>query len=142
MDLSNLVLGIFEVFKKTYSIIFTKPYATVKVKYLPQKDGSGTVTNELIEFSIINESFGDIEVQRIWFLTSYNRPVYSEFIDSQMPIKVPENDRATYLVPIEELKAALNRNVSDTIIQAVVCDKAGHKHAGLVDRAVQEQLAK
>ena len=141
MDIDNLVLGISEVFTKTYSIIFTRPYATVKVKFRPQVDGDDKATKESIEFTIINESFGEIDVQRIWFLTTFNRPVFSEFIDSQMPIKVLENDRATYFVPVEELKASLNRSVGETIVKAVVLDKNEYKHVGRVDKEVQEHLA-
>lgn len=142
MDIDNLVLGISEVFTKTYSIIFTKPYATVKVRFRPPRDGPDKATNESIEFTIINESFGEIDVQRIWFLTSFNRPVFSEFIDSQMPVKVLENDRATYFVPVEELKAALNRSVGETIIKAVVLDKNEYKHVGRVGKEAQEQIAR
>ena len=58
-----------------------------------------------------------------------------------MPIKVLENDRATYLVPIEELEAALNRSVGETIVKAVVLDKKEYKHVGRVDKVAQEELA-
>ena len=142
MDIDNLAFGISEVLTKTYSIIFIKPYATVKVKFRPQGDGPDKATEESIEFTIINEGFGEIDVQRIWFLTSFNRPVFSKFIDSKMPIKVLEDNRATYFVPIEELKASLNRSVGETIIKAVVLDKNEYKHVGRVDKVAQEHLAR
>ena len=142
MDLNNLVLDISEVFRKTYSIIRTKPYATVKVRFAQQGEGAGKVIEELIALTIINEGFGVIDVQKVWFLTSYNRPIYSESIDSKMPIKVLENDRATYFIPIEELKMLLNRSAGETITRAVVLDKAEHKYEGRVDKVAQEEFTK
>jgi len=142
MDITNLVLDIFDVFVKTYSIICRKPYATAEVMYAPQRDRAGEVTKELIAFTIINESSPDIEVQRVWFLTSFNRPVSSKLIDSKMPIKVLGKRRATYFIPIEELKAALNKSVGETIIKAVVLDKTEHKHVSRVDKVAQEEFAK
>ena len=57
-----------------------------------------------------------------------------------MPIKVLEDGRATYFVPIDELKAAMNKSVGETIIKAVVFDKNGRKHVGRVDKAVQGEF--
>ena len=142
MDLTSFVLGILEVFLKTYSIILKRPYVTVKVQYAPQRDRSGTVTKELFALTIFNESTPEIDVQRVWFLTSFNRPVFSELVDSKMPLKVLRRGRATYFMPMTELKAALNRNVGETISQAVVFDQNGHKHLGRVDRVAQEEFAK
>ena len=142
MDLTNLVLTIFDAFIKTYSIICRKPYVTVKVRYAPQRDRSGKVTQEMIAFTVINEGGLEIDIQRIWFLTSFNRPIFSEFLDSKMPLKVLGRDRATYFMPMEELKAALNRSGGETIVQAVVFDKTEHKHAGRVDKVAQEEFAK
>ena len=141
-NLTNLVLDIFEVAVKTYSIICKKPYVTVKVQFTPQRDRAGKVTKELIAFTIINESGPEIDVQRIGFLTSFNRLLLPEFLDSKLPIKVLGKDRATYFLPIEELKAALNKSVGETIVEAVVFDKTEHKHVGRVDKVAQEEFAK
>ena len=142
MDTTNLVLAIYEALVKTYSIICRKPYVAVEVVYAPQRGKSGEVTKELIAFTIINRSGPEIDVQRIWFLTSFNRPIFSKSIDAKMPIKVPGKRRATYFVPIEELKAALNKSVGETITEAVVFDKTEHKHVGRVDKVAQEEFAK
>ncbi len=142
MNPINLVLAIFEALTRIYSIIGKKPYLTVEVKYAPQRGTSGKVTKELIAFTIINESGPEVEVQKTWFLTSFNRPVLSKFIDSKIPIKVPEKNRATYFVPIEEFKTALNRSVGETITKAVVLDQTERKHIGRVDKVTQEELAR
>ena len=141
MDLNNLVLDVFKIVTKAYSIIFLKPYATVKAQFTPQRDSSGKATKEFISFTISNASFGDIDVQRIWFLTSFNRQIFSQSIDSKLPAKVMENDRVNFSVPVEELKAALNRRVGETIFKAVVFDKNERKFDGRVGKAIQEALA-
>ncbi len=133
LDLSDALV-------KTLSIIRQKPYATVKVQLTPQRDRSGKVNKELITFTIINDSFGEIDVQKVWFLTSFNRQISSKTIDSKMPIRVLEDGRATYFVPIDELKAALNKSVGETINKAVVFDKNGRQHVGRVDKAVQGEF--
>ena len=135
MDLNNYMVRVLELFKKAFSIILSKPYATVKVSCSPQKD------NADIEFSIINESFKDIEVNSICFLTNYNRQVPSAYLDSRMPITVPEDGRVTYSIPIEELRASLNKSVGDRITRALVFDQTQHKHIGFVDKAAQEAIA-
>ena len=84
----------------------------------------------------------EIDIQRIWFLTSFNRPIFSELLDSKTPLKVLGKDRATYFLPMEELKAALNRSVGETIVQAVAFDRTEHKYFGRVDRVAQEEFAK
>jgi len=142
MDPNSLVLTTFDTAIKAYSIICRKPYVTVEVKYAPQRGKSGEVTKEEIAFTIINESGPEIDVQRIWFLTSFNRPISSKHVDSKMPIKVRRKDRATYFVPIEEFKAALNKSVGETIIKAAVLDNTEHIHVGRVDKVAQEELAK
>jgi len=142
MDYTNLVLDIFEAFIKIYSIIRNKPYVTAEVVYVPQRGKSGEVAKEEIAFTIINESGPEIEVQRLWFLTSFNRPIFSKHVDSKMPIKVRRKDRATYFVPIEEFKAALNKSVGETIIKAAVLDNTEHIHVGRVDKVAQEELTK
>ena len=90
MDLTKIVLDILEIFKKTYYLISLKPYATVKVQFIPQRDTPGKITEELIALVIINECFGEIDVQRIWFLTSFKRQIISESINSEIPVKVLE----------------------------------------------------
>lgn len=142
MDLTNLILDIFEIVIKTYSIILRKPYVTVKVQYAPQRDRAGEVTKELFAFTIINESGPEIEVQRVWFLTSFNRPISSESIDSKIPIRVWKRNRTTYFLPIEELKVALNKSAGETIIEAVALDNAERKHVGRVNKLAQVEFAK
>lgn len=128
--------------QKTYAIIFQKPYATVKVQFLPPQERHGKVNKEKVAFNIINASCGDIDVQGVWLLSSYNRQIFSKTLDAQIPFRVVEDGRVTFVVPVAELKAALNRSVDDTITEALVYDKNGHKHAGRVDPAVQEELAR
>jgi len=143
VNLNNFALDISDAIAQVYSIILRKPFLTVKkVKYTPQRDRSGEVTRELISFTVVNESCHDIDVQRIWFLTSFNRQIFSDSIDAKMPVKMPENDRATYFVPVEELKAALNKIVGETITKVVAFDKAGHPNTGRVDQVAQEVFAK
>ena len=86
MNPINLVPDIFEVIIKTYSIICKKPYLTVEVKKAPQRGMSGKVTKELITFTITNESGPEVEVQKTWIPTSFNRPVLFKFIDSKILI--------------------------------------------------------
>ena len=142
MDLTNLVLDISEAIVKIYYIIRNKPYVTAEVLYIPQRDKSGEVTKEEIAFTIINGSGPEIEVQRVWFLTSFYRHIFSEYIDSKMPVKLRGKDKATYFVPIEEFKPALNKNVGETIIRTVVLDNMEHMHVGRIDKVTQEELAK
>jgi hypothetical protein len=142
VDLTNFVLDMSEAFVKGYAIVRLKPYATVKVRYSPQGDSSGKVDRESVALTVSNGSFGEIDVQRIWFLTSFNRPVYSESIDSNLPVKVSEDNQATYFVPVTELKAALNKIVGETIVKAVALDKDGHRYEGRADRVTQEALVR
>ena len=142
MDFTKLVLDILEPLEQVYYIVCRKPFLTVKVQSAPQRDGSGQGTEASIVFTIINESCGDMEVQRIWFLTSFNRPVFSEFLDSKTPLKMMVNNRVTYSVPIEELKSALNKSVGETINKVVVFDQAGHQNSGRLVKALQEEFTK
>ena len=142
MDVTNLLLDIFEVVVKAYSIIRNKPYMTGQITYVPQKSDSGEVTKEEIALTVINESGPEVEVQKIWFLTSFNRPIFSQYIDSKMPIKVRKKDKATYFVPIEEFKTILNKSVGETIIKTVVLDNTDHTHVTRVNKMTQQQLAK
>jgi len=142
MDYSSLVLDIFEAFIKIYSTILNKPYVRADVVYVPIKGKSGKVTKEEIAVTIINESGPEIEVKRIWFITSFNRPIFSKYVDSKMPIKVPRKDRTTYFIPIEEFKAMLNKSVGDTIIKAAVLDNTENIHVGRVHKVAQAELAK
>ncbi|MFC1942581.1 hypothetical protein ACFLWU_05120 [Chloroflexota bacterium] len=142
MDLTKLVLDIIDLFIKAYSIVLIKPYATVKLEYLPEKGSSGKATQASLSLNIINDGIPDIDVQKIWLVTSYNRIVFSEFLDSKTPVLVAEDDRVTYSIPIQEIKSALNRKVGDTIIKAVALDKNGRQHVGRVNKATQEELAR
>lgn len=142
MDLTSFVLDIYEALIRNYSIICNRPYVTAEVVCVPQRSKSGKATKELIAFTVINASGPDIEVQRVWFISSFNRHIFSEFIDSKMPMGVSRKNRETYFVPLEEFRAALNKSVGETIAEAVVFDKNEHKHVGRVDKAVQEEFAK
>jgi len=140
MNAVNFLLDIFEFVKKTYSTMFYRPYVAVEVQLVPPKDKSGLP--ELVAFTVINESGPDIEIQETWFLTSYNRRILSTHIESKLPEKVLSKDRAIYFVPLEELKAALNKGIGETITQAVVFDKAEHLHTGRVDTLAELAFAK
>jgi len=142
MDLTNILLDVIEQFTKVYSVILRKPYITVKVQYAPRRDRSGKVTQEMIAITIINEGFLENDIKRAWFLTSFKRAVFSELLDSKMPLRVSGRDRVTYFMPSEELKADLNRSIGETIVQAVVLDSIEHKYLGRVDKVVQEEFAK
>jgi hypothetical protein len=143
MNLSDIALDVFDALKQIYFIIFRKPFLTVnKVQYTPQRDESGKITEELISFTIVNDSCREIDVQRIWFMTSFNRPVFLESFDSKTPVKMLENDRITYSLPVEELKAVLNKNVGETITGVIVLDKAEHQNVGRVKIQVQEIFTK
>ena len=140
--MTDLVLDISELLLKFYAIFLRKPYATVRVQYAPQKDRDGKVTRELMAFTIINESVPVINIQRAWFLSSYNRIVPSTFLDAKMPVKVIKREKTTFFFPIEELKAALNKNVKDNIAEGVVMDEAGRKFSGRVDKKAQAEFAR
>ena len=142
MDASGLILDISEAFIKIYSLILNKPFVALEVVYVPKRSKSGELTREEIAFTIINASGPEIEVHRVWFLTSFNRRIFSTYVDSKMPVKVRKKDRATYFIPIEEFRAALNKSVGETITKAAVSDSTGHIHVGRVDKAAQEELAK
>ena len=134
MDLTNLVLDILDAALKVYSVISRKPFVTVKVQYAPQE--------ESITFAVANESSHDNEIRRIWFLTSFNRPIFSELVDSAMPVKMLVNDRTTFSVPIAELKTALNKGSGETITDVVVLDKNERHNLGRIEPLAQEAFAK
>lgn len=142
MDITNLILDSFEVFTRIYAVICRRPYVAVEVQYAPQRDRAGEVTAELIAFTITNVSGPEIEIHRAWFLTSFNRSISSKLLDSKMPVKVRGKDRATYFIPVEEFKAALNKSVGETITKAVVLSKTDSQHVGRVDKVTQEEFAK
>ena len=142
MDLSSLVVIIIEWGRQLYCIIFGKPFLTVQVKPIPQGDRSGKETKKLTAFTIANESSHDMDVKRIWFLTSFNRPIFFESLDSKMPIKLSENERITYPVPIEELKAALNQSAGETITEVVALDQTDHGNVGRFGKALQEAFSR
>ncbi len=142
MNITNLLLDILDLCAKIYSIILRKPYTEVTVHYTPRTDRTCKVTKELIAFTVNNVSGPEIEVRKIWFLTSFNRPVFSEFLDAKLPLKVRTRDKATFIVPVEDLKAALNKSAGETIDEAVITDQNDHKHAGRAAKAVQEFFAR
>lgn len=140
MNAANFLLDIFEFIKKAFSIMFWRPYVAVKVQLVPPKDKSAQ--QELVAFTVINESGPEIEVKEAWFLTNYNRRILSTHIESRLPEKVLSKDRAIYFVPFAELKTALNKRMKETITQAVVLDKAEHLHTGRVNTKVELAFAK
>jgi hypothetical protein len=143
MKISESILDLFEPFAQIYFMVLRKAFLTIhKVQYTPQRDKSGKITEELISFTIVNESAYDIDVQRIWFTTSFNRPVYLGALDSKTPLKMGENDRVTFSLNVKELKAALNKNVGETITGVVVLDKEDHKNVGRVTIQAQEIFTK
>jgi hypothetical protein len=138
MDATRIFLDICDVFARVYFAICRKTYVSVKVQFVPQKDEEAAENKRKIAFTIINESGPDIEVRDAWFLTSFNRRIFSKALDSKMPIRVRSRDRETYFMPIvEELSAALNKNVGEKITQAVLFDKAQNLHTGRLDKAVE-----
>jgi len=141
MNPTNLLLDIFDACIKIYSVICRRPHVTARVQFTPQRDRSGEVTKELMALTIINESSPEVDVQEVWFLTSFKRPVSSTHIDAKLPVKVRGRDRTTYFVPFEDLKAALNKNVAETIAEVVILDKTGRKHIGRVGRAAAAEFA-
>ncbi len=142
MNATNLILDTFDSFTKMYSAFCRKSYVSVKVQLVPSKDKSNPADKRLVAFTIINESGPDIEVEEAWFLTSFNRRILTGYIDSKMPEKILSKDRAIYFVPLEELKAALNKSVGETITQAAVFDKTQRIHTGRVDKAVEREFAR
>jgi hypothetical protein len=142
MNLTDLLLTLIEMSQKIYAVILRKPYVTIKVQHVPSRDRSGTVTKETIALTIINEGVQEVEVQRVWLLTSFNRPVFSDLLDSKMPIRILARDRTTYFMPMESLKAALNRSAGETIVRAVAFDKTERKHTGRVDRVAQAEFVR
>ena len=140
MNATYFLLDIFEFIKKAYSIMFWRPYVAVKVQLVPPKDKSSRP--DQIAFTVINESGPDIEIKEAWFLTNYNRQIFSPHIESRLPEKVLHKDRAIYFVPFEEIQTALNKGIGETITQAAVFDKAEHLHTGRVDTKAELIFAK
>jgi hypothetical protein len=142
MDATRLVLDIYDAFVKAYSAFFRKQYITIRVRLIPQREQSNPETPKEIAFSVLNESGPDIVVQEAWFLTSYRRRVFSQTIDSKMPINVRSKDRTTHFLPFDELKSALNGHIKETITHAVVFDKNQHQYQSRIDEALEKELAK
>ena len=138
MDINDFFLDILDAAAKTYAVVCKKPYATGQMVYVPRKEKSGEVTKEEIALTIINEAGPEMEVKRVWFLTSFNRPVFSQLVDSKMPIKLRKKDRATYFIPIEEFKAILNKRIGDTIAKTVVLDTTERQYVARVDKVTQQ----
>jgi len=142
MDAARIVLDIYDAFVKAYSAILGKQYVSVKVQLVPQKDTFDQDDKKLIAFTIINESGPEIEIQEAWFLTSFNRRVFSEVLNSRMPVRIRSRDREIYFLPAEDLKAALNEKVGETIAQAAVFDNAQRKYSGRVDRLAELEFTR
>ena len=84
----------------------------------------------------------EMEVQRIWFKTTFNRLIFSESIDAKLPLKISLNDRVTFPVPVEELKPALNPRIGDTITEVAVYDQNKRENVGRFSKAAQAALSK
>jgi hypothetical protein len=142
MELDKLVLDGLEASRQLYSIVLRKPFLTVKVQAAPKIAGSVKATGESPVLTIANESNHEMEIRQIWFMTSYNRRISSEALDAKLPVKLPVNERVTYTVPVEELKAALNKSIEDTITEVVVADQAGRENTSRFNKAAQAAFAK
>jgi hypothetical protein len=142
MDPSRIVLDIGDALVKAYSSALGKPHATVKVQLVPQIDKSEPESKPLLAFTIVNQSSPDIEVRQAWFMTNYNRRVFSEFITSRLPVIVRGKNQTTYFFPFEELKATLNEATKETITQAFIYDKEQNLYSGRVDEALEIALVK
>ena len=135
MDFESIAVDSIDASVQLLFIILRKPFLTVdKAQYVPQK--------ESIEFTVANESSHENDIQKIWLLTSYNRPIFSEAIDSKLPVKMLVNDRVTYSLPVEELRAILNKGAGETITDVVVLDKNGRQNVGRLKKSAKEALAK
>jgi hypothetical protein len=139
MDLTKLSLDVIEPLEQVYKIVLRKPFLTVNIEREPQRAGNNKAS---IEFTVANEGSSDMEARRIWFLTSYNRPVYSETLDARTPLKMPVNARATFSVHLDELKSALNKAMSETVIKVVVADQNGGLNSGRLSPALQAELSR
>jgi hypothetical protein len=142
MDLAKIVVDALDACQQLLFIILKKPFLSVKVQSAPQRGRPGQETEEPISFTIANESSSEMEVQRIWFRTSFNRLIFPESIESKLPVKMSLNDRVTYPMPVEELKTALNQNVGDTITEVVVYDQNKHENIARFNKAAQAEFSK
>jgi len=137
MDPARILLDVGDKLVKTYSNATGKPFATVRLQLAAQKSETDP---KLLAFTIVNQSSPDIEVQKAWFLTNYNRQIFLEFINSRLPVIVRGNNQAAYFFPYDDLKTTLNPN--ETITQAFIYDKEEHIYSGRVDEAVEISLAR
>jgi len=142
MNVTNLLLDILEAAQKTYARLLRKPHVTVRVQYAPKKDRTGQIMQEMFALTIINESGPAIDIGKAWLLTSFNRPIFSELIESKLPVKIPTQDRCTSFLPMDDLKAVLNKKVKETYLEAVVTDSTGHQYTGRVDVTAQDMFAR
>jgi hypothetical protein len=142
MDATRLVLDTYDVFVKACSAFCRKSYVRIRIRLIPQRGETTPETPKLIDFTIINESGPDIEVQEAWFLTSFRRHIFSQAIDSRLPVTVRSKDRVTFFVPYEELKAALNERVKETITHGVVFTKTQRQYQSRIAEALEKELAR
>ena len=142
MDYTKLALDIIEPLEQVLLIVRRKPFLTVKAQSTLQGHTSAEANEASLVFTVFNKSSHDIELQNIWFLTSFNRPIFSELLDSKMPVKMLENDRVTYSIPIVELKSALNKSIGETINRVVIFHSSGRQNSGRLSKAIQEELTK
>lgn len=139
LGLTKLSLDIIEPLEQVYKIVLRKPFLTVNIEREPKRAGNNKAS---IEFTIANESSTDLEAKRVWFLTSYNRAIYSEAADAKTPLEMPVNARATFSVRLDELKASLNSQSGETVNKVIVADQDGGLHSARLSPALQEELAR
>lgn len=139
MDLTKLALDIIEPLEQVYKIVLRQPFLTVNIEREPKRGGNNKAS---IEFTVANEGSTDMEATRIWFLTSFNRPVYSATVDERTPLKMPVNARATFSVRLDEIKAELNSQMGETVKKVVVADQTGKLNSGRLNPAVQAEISR
>lgn len=139
---TRIVLDIYDTFIKLLSAVLGKSYVSIKVQFMPQKESSNPGVDKRLAVTFINESGPDIEIKEAGFLTSFNRRIFSETLNTRMPVRIRSKDREIYILPAEELKAQLNEKVGETITQAVVYDRAQNKFSGRVDKQVEAEFTR
>lgn len=136
MDINKLVLDISDLCIKAFNIVFQKPFLSIKAHISEDSDKRGN-----IDFKISNDSFGDLELNHIWFITSYNRPLYTELTDGLTPLKVSEDFGQVFSVPVEYLKNLLNKVDKEYITRIAVSDAKGKIFVNRLDSKAQKILS-
>jgi hypothetical protein len=141
MDVNELLLDVFDAVEKIYSAMTNRSYVTGHLTYVPPRSAPGEAAKEEIALTITNESGPGIEVKRVWFLTSYNRSVYSQLVDSKMPLRLRKKDRMTYFMTTDEFKPALDKAANkETFAKIVVQDDKERMHVSRINQSTQKKL--